>query len=54
VITAGAFWPAFAVVGLITLLSFLPFSRLANDAGDEMSGRRPMAPDPVTAMRERG
>jgi EmrB/QacA subfamily drug resistance transporter len=53
-ITAGAFWPAFVIVGLITLLSLIPFRQLANDAGDEMSGRRPMAPDPVTAMRERG
>ena len=52
-ITASAFWPAFVIVGLITLLSLIPFRRLANDAGDEMSGRRGITPDPVTAMRER-
>ena len=54
VITYASFWPAFLVVGVITLLSLVPFAKLAGDAGDEMSGRRKIAPDPVTAMRERG
>ena len=54
VITADSFWPAFVLIGLISLSSFIPFARLAANAGDEMSGRRPMAPDPVTVMRERG
>jgi MFS family permease len=54
VITYASFWPAFLVVGVITLLSLIPFAKLAGDAGDEMSGRRKIAPDPVTAMRERG
>ncbi|HMN88039.1 MAG TPA: MFS transporter [Bauldia sp.] len=53
-ITAGAFAPAFIVVGLLSMLSAIPFTLLSRDAGDEMSGRRPIAPDPVTAMRERG
>jgi hypothetical protein len=54
VITYASFWPAFLVVGVIALLSLVPFAKLAGDAGDEMSGRRKIAPDPVTAMRERG
>jgi EmrB/QacA subfamily drug resistance transporter len=54
VITAAAFTPAFLIVGLLVMLSAIPFLLLARDAGDEMSGRRPLAPDPVTVMRERG
>jgi MFS family permease len=53
-ITAGAFWPAFVVIGVTALFALVPLRRLSTDAGDEMSGRQPMAPDPVTAMRERG
>jgi MFS family permease len=53
-ITYASFWPAFLIVGVISLASLIPFMRLASDAGDEMSGRRKIAPDPVTAMRERG
>ena len=41
------------MVGFLTVLSVVPFLMLARDAGDEMSGRK-LAPDPVTAMRERG
>ncbi len=54
VITAASFWPAFVVVGLLTTASAIPFKRLADDAGHEMSGHRRYAPDAVTAMRERG
>jgi hypothetical protein len=53
-ITASSFAPAFLVVGGLAVTSAIPFYLLARDAGDEMSGRRPLAPDPVTAMRERG
>jgi EmrB/QacA subfamily drug resistance transporter len=53
-ISATTFAPAFVVVGFLSMLSAIPFTLLARDAGDEMSGRRPIAPDPVTAMRERG
>ena len=53
-LAAGSFWPAFVVVGLVSLTAIIPLRRLPADAGDEMSGRRPAAPDPVTAMRERG
>jgi EmrB/QacA subfamily drug resistance transporter len=53
-ITYASFWPAFLAVGAIALASLIPFTKLAGDAGDEMSGRRRVAPDPVTAMRERG
>jgi EmrB/QacA subfamily drug resistance transporter len=53
-LSADSFWPAFTIVGILTALSVIPFALLARDAGDEMSGRRPLAPDPVTAMRERG
>ena len=53
-ITATTFAPAFVIVGFLSMLSAIPLTLLARDAGDEMSGRRPIAPDPVTAMRERG
>jgi MFS family permease len=53
-IAASAFAPAFLVVGALAMTSAIPFYLLARDAGDEMSGRRPLAPDPVTVMRERG
>ena len=50
----ASFVPAFLVVGAIAALSAVPFARLAHDAGREVSGHRPIAPDPVTAMRDRG
>ncbi len=53
-INASSFWPAFLIVGVLTMLSAIPFTFLAGDAGHEMSGHRPIAPDPVTAMRDRG
>ena len=43
VIEASSFSPAFLVVGLLTLLSIVPFLMLSPDAGDEMSGRQPRA-----------
>jgi len=52
-LTAEAFWPAFVVVGAISLTALFAFRNLPADAGDEMSGRRAL-PDPVTVMRERG
>jgi EmrB/QacA subfamily drug resistance transporter len=52
-IVAGDFWAPFTIVGLISLASLIPFTRLAKDAGDEMSGRHRAVPDPVTVMRER-
>ncbi len=53
VITAASFWPAFLIVGLLTIASTIPFMQLARDAGHEMSGHRRYAPDAVTTMRER-
>jgi hypothetical protein len=50
---ADVFWPAFVIVAFIAMASVLPLLRLASNAGDEMSGRQPIAPDPVTVMRER-
>jgi MFS family permease len=52
-LSADVFWPAFTIVAAIAMLSVLPLSRLQPDAGDEVSGRRRIAPDPVTVMRER-
>jgi len=52
-IEADSFRPAFLLIGVLAMLSVVPFLFLSKDAADEMSGRRP-APDPVTAMRERG
>jgi EmrB/QacA subfamily drug resistance transporter len=53
-LTASSFRPAFLIVGFLSAVSAIPFFLLARDAGDEMSGRRVLAPDPVTVMRERG
>jgi MFS family permease len=55
VIVASDFLFPFLVVGAMSLASLIPFRKLAQDAGDEMSGRRQSraTPDPVTAMRER-
>jgi hypothetical protein len=50
---AEVFWPSFLIVAVIAMTAVLPLLRLAPNAGDEMSGRRPIAPDPVTVMRER-
>ncbi len=50
---ANAFWPAFTIVAVLAMTSVIPLSRLQPNAGDEVSGRRPLAPDPVTVMRER-
>lgn len=51
------FHPAFIVVGLISMCSVIFFIRMPGNAGEEMSGRKSvtkeLAPDPVTAMRER-
>jgi MFS family permease len=54
VISADSFWPAFVLVGVLSALSGIAFALLPTNAGDEMSGRQPLAPDPVTIMRERG
>jgi EmrB/QacA subfamily drug resistance transporter len=53
-ITPASFWPAFLVVGLFALSAIVPLSRLAEDAGEELSGHQSALPDPVTVMRERG
>ena len=45
-IVAGDFVVPFLVIGAVSLSSLFLFSRLAHDAGDEMSGRRP-APTPA-------
>jgi hypothetical protein len=38
---ANDFWPAFVIVGFISLLSVLPLRTLAPEAGEVMSGHRP-------------
>ncbi len=53
-ISTDSFWPAFVVVGVLSAISGIAFAMLPTNAGDEMSGRRPLVPDPVTVMRERG
>jgi hypothetical protein len=47
------FTAAFIVVGLTTAVSVLLFLGLPRDAGHVVSGHRRLAPDPVTAARER-
>jgi EmrB/QacA subfamily drug resistance transporter len=51
------FHPAFLAIGLISMCSVIAFLRMPKNAGEEMSGRKSvtkeLAPDPVTAMRER-
>ncbi len=53
-LVASSFWPAFATIGVISLAAIIPLWRLPPDAGDEVSGRRRIAPDLLTTMRERG
>jgi EmrB/QacA subfamily drug resistance transporter len=50
-ITADVFWPAFAVIGLFTLASLIPFRQLEHDAGRELSGH---AAVPAAPAREPG
>jgi predicted MFS family arabinose efflux permease len=38
-LTAAAIWPAFLIVGLVTMISMVWFVRLPANAGDEMNGR---------------
>ncbi len=48
---------AFIIVATVSALSFLAFIRLKPDAGAEVSrhkSKKRIAPDPVTAMRDRG
>ena len=55
-IEIATFHPAFIVIGLISMSAAIFFIRMPASAGEEMSGRGrrpPLAPDPVTAMRER-
>ncbi len=56
-ITVATFHPAFIAIGLISMSSAIFFIQMPRNAGEEMSGRRlkpkALAPDPVTAMRER-
>ncbi|MCX5479781.1 DHA2 family efflux MFS transporter permease subunit [Kaistia geumhonensis] len=56
-IEVGTFHPAFIAIGLISMSSAIFFMRMPRNAGEEMAGRKlkpkPLAPDPVTAMRER-
>lgn len=40
-LTAAAIWPAFLIIGLVTMISMVWFVRLPADAGDEMNGRGP-------------
>jgi EmrB/QacA subfamily drug resistance transporter len=47
------FWPAFLLIATIAITAILPLMKLQPAAGQEMSGHRPLAPDPVTIMRER-
>ncbi|GLK79075.1 DHA2 family efflux MFS transporter permease subunit [Methylopila turkensis] len=53
-LAAADFPPAFIAIGLISATAVLVFARLTPEAGDEVSGHRPPAPDPVTAARDRG
>jgi EmrB/QacA subfamily drug resistance transporter len=39
-LNADDFWPAFAIVGIIALLSFFPLRTLTPDAGEAMSGHK--------------
>jgi hypothetical protein len=48
-LAAGDFWPAFALVGLISASSALWMAQLAPDAGAEVSGHVPVSARKVTA-----
>jgi EmrB/QacA subfamily drug resistance transporter len=47
------FWPAFLLIATVAMTAIIPLIKLKPHAGQEMSGHRPLAPDPVTIMRER-
>lgn len=57
VIGVETFHPAFIAIGIISMSSAFFFFRMPKNAGEEMANRRirtkELAPDPVTAMRER-
>ena len=38
-LTVDVVWPAFVIVGLVTMISMFWFARLPKDAGDEMNAR---------------
>jgi hypothetical protein len=48
---ASDFWPAFAVVALISAASAIPMAWLDPDAGAEMSGQRRAAESAANAGR---
>ncbi|QEL21886.1 MFS transporter [Bosea sp. F3-2] len=48
-LAAGDFWPAFAIVGLVSASSVLWMAQLAPDAGAEVSGHVPVSARKVTA-----
>lgn len=48
-LSAGDFWPAFVIVGLISASSALWMVRLTRDAGAEVSGHRPISKRKMTA-----
>ncbi len=51
---AADFRWAFALVGVVSALSFIAFLRLKPNAGAEVSGHKFVAPDPVSNMQDRG
>jgi hypothetical protein len=48
-LSAGDFWPAFVIVGLISATSSLWMAQLAPDAGAEVSGHAPVSKRKLTA-----
>ncbi len=47
-LNADDFWPAFAIIGIIALLSVFPLRNLTPDAGAAMSGHKP--PEPLKEL----
>jgi EmrB/QacA subfamily drug resistance transporter len=43
-LSADDFWPAFAIIGIIAILSVFPLRKLTPDAGAAMSGHKPPEP----------
>jgi MFS family permease len=47
-LNADDFWPAFAIIGVIAILSVFPLRKLTPEAGAAMSGHRP--PEPLKEL----
>jgi EmrB/QacA subfamily drug resistance transporter len=53
-LNATDFWPAFLMIGVISLLSYFSFASLPGDAGEELAGRKRVGSAAVAVANGRG